>query len=86
MSTTYESRYASSPSAVKQYDTQQLREEFLVDNLMEAGNIRIHTPYLNISTGRILLILKCHFVKIFLLTLSVSIYHILVLKHTLFPY
>jgi 4-deoxy-L-threo-5-hexosulose-uronate ketol-isomerase len=41
MSTTYESRYASSPSAVKQYDTQQLREEFLVDNLMEAGKITL---------------------------------------------
>jgi 4-deoxy-L-threo-5-hexosulose-uronate ketol-isomerase len=41
MSTTYESRYASSPSAVKQYDTQQLREEFLVDNLMEEGKITL---------------------------------------------
>ncbi len=41
MSTTYESRYASSPSAVKQYDTKQLREEFLVDNLMEEGKITL---------------------------------------------
>ena len=41
MSTTYESRYASSPAAVKQYDTQQLREEFLVDNLMEVGKITL---------------------------------------------
>ena len=41
MSTTYESRYASSPAAVKQYDTAQLREEFLIDNLMEAGQINL---------------------------------------------
>ncbi len=41
MSTTYESRYASSPAAVKQYDTQQLREEFLLDNLMEEGKITL---------------------------------------------
>lgn len=41
MSTSYESRYASSPQAVKQYDTAQLREEFLIDNLMEAGKINL---------------------------------------------
>ena len=41
MSTTYESRYASSPEAVKQYDTQQLRKEFLIDNLMEVGKITL---------------------------------------------
>jgi 4-deoxy-L-threo-5-hexosulose-uronate ketol-isomerase len=41
MSTTYESRYASSPQAVKQYDTQQLRAEFLIDNLMEEGKINL---------------------------------------------
>ncbi len=41
MSTTYESRYASSPQAVKQYDTAQLREEFLIENLMEAGKINL---------------------------------------------
>jgi 4-deoxy-L-threo-5-hexosulose-uronate ketol-isomerase len=39
--TTYESRYASSPSAVKKYDTQQLRDEFLIDNLMEVGKINL---------------------------------------------
>lgn len=41
MSTTYESRYASSPKAVKQYDTQQLRDEFLIENLMEVGKINL---------------------------------------------
>jgi 4-deoxy-L-threo-5-hexosulose-uronate ketol-isomerase len=37
--TKYSSRYASSPQAVKQYDTTQLRAEFLIDNLMEEGEI-----------------------------------------------
>lgn len=37
--TKYSSRYASNPKAVKQYDTKQLRDEFLVDNLMEEGEI-----------------------------------------------
>jgi 4-deoxy-L-threo-5-hexosulose-uronate ketol-isomerase len=41
MATSYESRYASSPKAVKQYDTEQLREEFLIDNLMEEGIINL---------------------------------------------
>ena len=41
MSTTYESRYASSPKAVKLYDTVQLREEFLIENLMEVGKINL---------------------------------------------
>ena len=33
--TEYSARYASSPEAVKKYDTQQLRDEFLIDNLMK---------------------------------------------------
>jgi len=41
MATTYETRYASSPEAVKQYDTNQLREEFLIDNLMQEGKINL---------------------------------------------
>jgi 4-deoxy-L-threo-5-hexosulose-uronate ketol-isomerase len=41
MSTSYETRYASSPQAVKQYDTAQLRSEFLIDNLMEIGKINL---------------------------------------------
>ncbi|MCV9927108.1 5-dehydro-4-deoxy-D-glucuronate isomerase [Flavobacterium sp. LS1R49] len=41
MSLSYESRYASSPQAVKQYDTAQLRSEFLIDNLMKKGEITL---------------------------------------------
>lgn len=41
MATSYESRYASSPKAVKQYNTEELREEFLIDNLMEEGIINL---------------------------------------------
>ena len=33
MSINYETRYASSPDAVKKYDTAQLRKEFLINNL-----------------------------------------------------
>lgn len=43
MATTCETRYASSPKTVKNYDTDQLREEFLIDNLMEEG--KIHWTY-----------------------------------------
>ena len=39
--TNYSSRYASSPQAVKQYDTKQLRDEFLIDNLMQEGEITL---------------------------------------------
>ncbi|SHH75249.1 5-dehydro-4-deoxy-D-glucuronate isomerase [Flavobacterium defluvii] len=37
--TKYSSRYASSPEAVKKYDTQQLRDEFLIDDLMQEDEI-----------------------------------------------
>jgi 4-deoxy-L-threo-5-hexosulose-uronate ketol-isomerase len=37
--TKYSSRYASSPEAVKQYDTQQLRNEFLIEDLMQENEI-----------------------------------------------
>ncbi|TPG38496.1 5-dehydro-4-deoxy-D-glucuronate isomerase [Flavobacterium pectinovorum] len=37
--TKYSSRYASSPEAVKKYDTQELRSEFLIDDLMQADEI-----------------------------------------------
>ena len=39
MKTYYETRYASSPQGVKSYDTEQLREEFLIDNLMQEDKI-----------------------------------------------
>ena len=41
MSASYETRYASSPQSVKHYDTDQLRAEFLIDNLMELGKINL---------------------------------------------
>jgi 4-deoxy-L-threo-5-hexosulose-uronate ketol-isomerase len=41
MSASYETRYASSPQAVKEYDTAQLRAEFLIDNLMEIGKVNL---------------------------------------------
>lgn len=37
--TKYSSRYASGPEAVKKYDTTQLREEFLIDDLMQEDEI-----------------------------------------------
>lgn len=39
MKTTYEVRYAASPSDVKNYDTQKLRDEFLIDSLMKPDTI-----------------------------------------------
>lgn len=39
MSTTFETRYAASPREVKRLDTQQLREEFLIENIMKPGQI-----------------------------------------------
>ncbi|WP_299118799.1 5-dehydro-4-deoxy-D-glucuronate isomerase [uncultured Winogradskyella sp.] len=46
MSTTFETRYASSPKAVKQYDTKQLRDEFLINDLMQNGKIKwVYTHY-----------------------------------------
>ncbi len=46
MNTNYDVRYASSPKTVKEYNTQQLREEFLINNLMEVGKINLtYTHY-----------------------------------------
>ncbi len=41
MATSYDTRYASNPEAVKKYDTTELRKEFLIDNLMEVGKITL---------------------------------------------
>lgn len=41
MKTYYSSRYASSPKDVKTYDTKRLREEFLIDTLMEDDKISL---------------------------------------------
>ncbi|MFT5244981.1 MAG: 4-deoxy-L-threo-5-hexosulose-uronate ketol-isomerase, partial [Psychroserpens sp.] len=46
MSTIFETRYASSPQEVKKLDTQELRDEFLIPDLMEVGKIKLtYTHY-----------------------------------------
>ncbi|MCF7568856.1 5-dehydro-4-deoxy-D-glucuronate isomerase [Sabulilitoribacter arenilitoris] len=46
MKTEYETRYASSPKAVRAYDTQELRDEFLIDNLMQEDQlVLVYTHY-----------------------------------------
>ena len=46
MKTHYSTRYAASPQDVKSYDTSRLRDEFLIDNLMEADKINlVYTHY-----------------------------------------
>ena len=37
----YETRYAASPQDVKQYDTNRLRKEFLIDTLMKPDSIHL---------------------------------------------
>ncbi|PKB15443.1 5-dehydro-4-deoxy-D-glucuronate isomerase [Flavobacterium sp. 5] len=50
--TKYSSRYASSPEAVKQYDTKQLRDEFLIDDLMKEDEITLtYSHYDRYITG-----------------------------------
>ncbi|SIS52068.1 4-deoxy-L-threo-5-hexosulose-uronate ketol-isomerase [Zobellia uliginosa] len=52
MNVNYETRYASSPEAVKKYDTTQLREEFLIENLLEPGRINMtYSHYDRYITG-----------------------------------
>ncbi|WP_370479109.1 5-dehydro-4-deoxy-D-glucuronate isomerase [Tamlana flava] len=42
----YDMRYASGPEAVKRYDTQQLRDEFLIQNLFREDDIHwVYTHY-----------------------------------------
>lgn len=46
MAMNYEVRYAHNPEDVKQYDTQKIRREFLVDTLMVPGEINmVYTMY-----------------------------------------
>jgi 4-deoxy-L-threo-5-hexosulose-uronate ketol-isomerase len=50
--TKYSSRYASSPEAVKKYDTQELRNEFLIDDLMQEDEIvLVYSHYDRYITG-----------------------------------
>ncbi len=52
MSTTFKSRYASSPAEVKQMDTAQLRQAFLMEKIFDADHIAwTHTHYDRYLTG-----------------------------------
>jgi 4-deoxy-L-threo-5-hexosulose-uronate ketol-isomerase len=51
----YETRYASSPDAVKQYDTTQLRKEFLIENLFEVDQLNlVYSHYDRFITGGVI--------------------------------
>lgn len=55
MNTNYETRYASSPQGVKAYDTTQLREEFLIENLFEVDKINlVYSHYDRFITGGVM--------------------------------
>lgn len=44
--TSYTTRYASNPISVKKYDTQELRDEFLIQNVMKKNQINwVYTHY-----------------------------------------
>lgn len=46
MKSNYDVRYAASPQDVKSYDTQRLRQEFLIDTIMKPGEIHlVYTHY-----------------------------------------
>lgn len=52
MSTNYSTRYAASPKDVKNYDTAGIREEFLIDNLMQENVINLtYSHYDRFITG-----------------------------------
>ena len=52
MKTNYSTRYAASPQDVKTYDTARIREEFLIDNLMEKNVINLtYSHYDRFITG-----------------------------------
>ncbi|GAA3649941.1 5-dehydro-4-deoxy-D-glucuronate isomerase [Flavivirga jejuensis] len=55
MSINYKTRYASGPDAVKQYDTTQLRKEFLIENLFEADTLNlVYSHYDRFITGGVI--------------------------------
>ena len=52
MSTNYSTRYAASPKDVKNYDTAEIREEFLINNLMQENVINLtYSHYDRFITG-----------------------------------
>ena len=59
MSTQHEVRYASSPQDVKNYDTDRLRNEFLIQNLMENDQINlVYSHYDRYITGGVVPVSK----------------------------
>ncbi len=59
MSTQYQVRYASSPQDVKSYDTNRLRNEFLIQNLMENDQINlVYSHYDRYITGGVVPVTK----------------------------
>lgn len=52
MKNSFKVRYAASPQDVKSYDTARLREEFLIENLMEANSLNlVYSHYDRFITG-----------------------------------
>ncbi|MEE2022710.1 MULTISPECIES: 5-dehydro-4-deoxy-D-glucuronate isomerase [Alkalimonas] len=52
MTVEFESRYPTHPDDVKKYDTEQLRQHFLVDNLMQADKLVLcYTHYERVLVG-----------------------------------
>ena len=55
MSINYETRYASSPQGVKNYDTSQLRNEFLIENLFQSDKLNlVYSHYDRFITGGVI--------------------------------
>ncbi len=59
MKNRYQVRYASSPKDVKNYDTERLREEFLIQNIMEEDMINlVYSQYDRFITGGVVPVSK----------------------------
>ncbi len=52
MTTEFENRYAVGPNEVKRFNTSQLRNEFLIENLMQNDKISwVYSHYERFMTG-----------------------------------
>lgn len=59
MKNKYESRYAASPTEVKTFDTERLRSEFLIENIMEADKLTlVYSHYDRFITGGVVPVTK----------------------------
>lgn len=59
MENKYESRYAASPTEVKTFDTEKLRSEFLIENIMEADKLTlVYSHYDRFITGGVVPVTK----------------------------